>query len=154
MTFYGDVDERRGRVWVEVWERRTRALELLRVLIWCNMSGCKGTSIHFLTLTLLSYSPLVHMYLSHTFVPSPGTIPTKPMTLVLKVRWLSGRRLTTSCRHPVFSSAHTSAALDKHRIHGGTSTWYHGTLRITWTHGNGRLRGLVLYRTLYSCTLA
>jgi hypothetical protein len=47
---------------------------------------CKGMSIYFLTLTLLSYSPLVHMYLSHTFVPSPGTIPTKPTTLVFKVQ--------------------------------------------------------------------
>jgi hypothetical protein len=51
-----------------------------------SLGLCKGTSICFLTLTLLSYSPLVHMYLSHTFVPSPGTIPTKLTTLVFKVR--------------------------------------------------------------------
>jgi hypothetical protein len=36
-------------------------------------SGCKGTSIHFLTSLLLPYSPLVHMYFSHTSIPSPGT---------------------------------------------------------------------------------
>jgi hypothetical protein len=35
----------------------------------------KGTSVRFLTFPLLSYSPLVHMYFSHTFVPSPGTTP-------------------------------------------------------------------------------
>jgi hypothetical protein len=33
MTFYGDTDERRGQVRVEVRGHRTRALELLRVLI-------------------------------------------------------------------------------------------------------------------------
>jgi hypothetical protein len=110
---------------------------------------CKGTSIRFLILTLLSYSPLVHMYLSHTFVPYPGTTPTKPTTFVFKVRRLSGCRLTESCRHSVFPSTHTSAASDKHWIHGDMSTRYYGTLCVTWTHSNGRLRGLVLYRTLY-----
>jgi hypothetical protein len=42
---------------------------------------CKGTSVRLLTLTLLSYS----LHLSHTFAPSPGTTPTKLMTLVFKV---------------------------------------------------------------------
>jgi hypothetical protein len=45
-----------------------------------------------------------------------------------------------------------SAVLDKHRIHGDMSMQYYGTLRVMWTHGNGRLRGSVLYRTLYLCT--
>jgi hypothetical protein len=37
------------------------------------LTMCEGTSVHFLTSPLLSYSPLVHMYFPHTFVPSPGT---------------------------------------------------------------------------------
>jgi hypothetical protein len=36
---------------------------------------CKGTSVHLLTSSLLSYSPPVHMYPLHTSVPSPGTTP-------------------------------------------------------------------------------
>jgi hypothetical protein len=35
------------------------------------------------------------------------------------------------------------------QIHWDTSTRYYGTLHVTWTHGKERLRGLVLYRTLY-----
>jgi hypothetical protein len=34
---------------------------------------CKGTSVCFLTSPILPYSPLVHMYFSHTSAPSPGT---------------------------------------------------------------------------------
>jgi hypothetical protein len=40
-----------------------------------HAAKCKGTSIHSLTFPLLPYSPLVHMYFSHTFVPSLGTTP-------------------------------------------------------------------------------
>jgi hypothetical protein len=43
--------------------------------LWPFKCICKVTSIHFLTSPLLSYSPLVHMYFSHTFVLSPGTTP-------------------------------------------------------------------------------
>jgi hypothetical protein len=41
-----------------------KSSELRQRLIQDNMSGgeCKGTSIHFLTSPLLSYSPPVHMY--------------------------------------------------------------------------------------------
>jgi hypothetical protein len=40
-----------------------------------HIPNCKGTSIRFLTSSLLSYSPPVHMYSPHTSVPSPGTTP-------------------------------------------------------------------------------
>jgi hypothetical protein len=36
-------------------------------------SHCKGTSVLFLTSPILPYSPLVHIYFSHTSVTSPGT---------------------------------------------------------------------------------
>jgi hypothetical protein len=37
--------------------------------------ACKGTSVCFLTSSLLSHSPSVHMYYPHTSVPFPGTTP-------------------------------------------------------------------------------
>jgi hypothetical protein len=49
---------------------------LMSISSFCTIYAyCKGTSVHFLTSPLLSYSPLVHMYFPHTFVPSPGTTP-------------------------------------------------------------------------------
>jgi hypothetical protein len=48
------------------------------------LGGCKGTSVCFLTSSLLSYSPPVHMYSPHTSVPSPGTTPQSRQPLYSK----------------------------------------------------------------------
>jgi hypothetical protein len=99
---------------------------------------CKGTSVHILTL-----SPLLSPINSYstpcicTSTPTPVPIP-----IVDDIR-------ISSCRPSTPPSAHTSATSDKYWIHGDMSTRYYGTLRVTWTHGKERLRGLVLYRTLY-----
>jgi hypothetical protein len=49
-----------------------------------------------------------------------------------------------------------TSSLHSHLSHIGQAldTWghVHATLRHTWTYSNRRLRGLVLYRTLYLCT--
>jgi hypothetical protein len=92
-----------------------------------SLGLCKGTSIRFLTFPLLptlplficiSPTPLYHLQGPHQ----------KPMTFVFKVRWLSGCRLTESCRHSISSSAHTLAALDKPRMHWDMSMRHYGTL--------------------------
>jgi hypothetical protein len=61
---------------------------------------CKGTSVRFLTSPLLSCSPLVYMYIPHTFVSSPGTTPKadnfriqSPMTF-----WMSTHRKSSTSR--------------------------------------------------------
>jgi hypothetical protein len=72
-----------------------------------------------------------------------------------------GGKEMDGCPLTVSSSARTSAPPDKHRIHGCkgiTQTLIPDTLAVKpkasqSTDGNGRLRGLVLYRTLYLCTL-
>jgi hypothetical protein len=49
----------------------------------------------------------------------------KLTTFVFKVQWLSRCRLTNSCQLPTPSSACTSTALDKPRMHWDTSTWHY-----------------------------
>jgi hypothetical protein len=97
--------------------------------------NCKGTTIRFLTSPILPRSPLVHMYVPHTSVPSPGT--------TLKGRRLSHSKaddfriqsLTTFQKSthqrsstPRDPSTHTSAASDKPRMQWHWSAWHYGTL--------------------------
>jgi hypothetical protein len=55
-------------LYVKVIDSKSRWIYILLLLSLCN-----GTSVHFLTSPILPYSPLAHMYFSHTAVPSPGT---------------------------------------------------------------------------------
>jgi hypothetical protein len=48
---------------------------LVSYVTYLSLIICKGTSIHFLTSSLLSHSPSVHMYYPHTSVPFPGITP-------------------------------------------------------------------------------
>jgi hypothetical protein len=106
-----------------------------------HLGKCKGTSVCFLTFPLLSYSPLVHMYFSHTFVPSPGTTPKANDFCIQSqttFRMLTHQKSLTFCL--LFCSYLSSIrqALD-------TLGHVHVTLRHPpLSHGRLLMRGLVL----------
>jgi hypothetical protein len=101
--------------------------------------ACKGTSVHFLTSPLLSYSPPVHMYFPlHLCAISRDHTQSRQLSYPM-VWWLSRGRLTRCRRLSAPSSTRTSAASDKPRTHWDRSVWHYGTLAITWIPIYGRL---------------
>jgi hypothetical protein len=96
--------------------------------------SCKGTFIRFPTSPLLSYSPLVHMYVPHTFVLSPGTTPQSLMPF----------QMLTPCTSSTFC-----ILLRSYLSHIGQASDTLGQVRVTlWypplSHGYPSMGGLVL----------
>jgi hypothetical protein len=89
---------------------------------------CKGTSVHFLTSPILSYSPPVHMYSTSSPLYYLQGLHSKtdnlrthsPITL---------QKSTPRCRSLSASPpALTSTASDEPRTHRDRSAWHYGTL--------------------------
>jgi hypothetical protein len=90
---------------------------------------CKGTSVHFLTSSLLSYTPPVYMYsLSSPLYHLQG-LHLQLTTSIPMAQRLPRRRPTGSRRHLSPLTAWTWMALHKSQTHRDRSAWHYGTLR-------------------------
>jgi hypothetical protein len=90
--------------------------------------GCKGTSVHFLTSPLFSYSSPVHMYsisspLYHLQELHSKADDLRTHSLTTLQKSTPGRR-----RLPDSPPAHTLAASDEPRTHWDRSVWHYSTL--------------------------